>query len=206
MIAALRAARVVPVIRTPDAALARRAVAWLRDEGFRVFELTMTTPRVLGLLDELSADPEILVGMGTVPDASAARDCVAAGARFLVTPWVAPEVAEAARAGGVACMLGAMTPTEVRAAVGAGAAAVKLFPAASAGGVGHLKALRSVFPDVAFCPTGGIEPREAADYLASGAAFVGIGGRLADPAALASGDRAAIRAAAHAALAAGHRG
>ena len=84
----------------------------------------------------------------------------------------------------------------MRAALAAGADAVKIFPAASAGGPGHVKALRSVFPDVAFCPTGGVDARNAPDYLAAGAAFVGIGGKLVDEKLLAEGNRAAIEQAA----------
>jgi 2-dehydro-3-deoxyphosphogluconate aldolase/(4S)-4-hydroxy-2-oxoglutarate aldolase len=93
-------------------------------------------------------------------------------------------------------MLGAMTPTEVRAALRAGADVVKIFPASSAGGPAHIKALRAVFPDVAFCPTGGVDARNAPDYLAAGAAFVGIGGKLVDERLLERGDRAGIEAAA----------
>lgn len=201
VIAALRAARVIPVIRTATAAQSRQAVRWLAEEGFRVFELTMTTPGALDLLRELAREPGLSFGMGTVPDAEAARDCCAAGARFLVTPWVAPEVAAAARDAGAACLLGAMTPTEVRAALAAGAEAVKLFPASSTGGPVHLKALAAVFPGVAFCPTGGVGPADAGAWLRAGAAFVGIGGKLADPAALEANDPAPIREAARQALA-----
>ena len=93
-------------------------------------------------------------------------------------------------------MLGAITPTEVRSALAAGADAVKIFPAASVGGPGHIKALVSVFPGVAFCPTGGVEPGNFAAYLAAGAAFVGIGGALVDERRIDAGDRAAIQSAA----------
>jgi 2-dehydro-3-deoxyphosphogluconate aldolase/(4S)-4-hydroxy-2-oxoglutarate aldolase len=192
----LRAARVIPVVRTTDAVLAARAVEWLRGAGLTIFEITMTVPDATGLIRALSADPALTIGAGTVPDRATAEACLAAGARFLVSPWVDAEVAAAARAAGAASMLGAMTPTEVRAALAAGADVVKVFPASSAGGPGHVKALRSVFPDVAFCPTGGVDARNAPDYLAAGAAFVGIGGRLVDEALLARGDRAAVEAAA----------
>jgi 2-dehydro-3-deoxyphosphogluconate aldolase / (4S)-4-hydroxy-2-oxoglutarate aldolase len=97
-------------------------------------------------------------------------------------------------------MLGALTPTEVRAALAAGADVVKVFPASSAGGPGHIKALASVFPGVAFCPTGGVETGNVVAYLAAGAAFVGMGGALVDEARIAAGDRAAIEAAARAVL------
>lgn len=200
LIPRLRAARIVPVVRTTSAELAARAVEWLRAEGLAVFEITMTVPDAPGLIRRLAADPALLVGAGTVPDRAAAEACLAAGARFLVAPWVDGAIAEAARATGAMSLLGAMTPTEVRAAVAAGADAVKIFPASSAGGPAHVKALRAVFPDAVFCPTGGVEARNAPDYLAAGADFVGIGGKLVDQARLAAGDRAAIAAAAREAL------
>lgn len=200
LIATLRRARVVPVVRARRAEHAATAVAWLREAGFTVFEITMTVPDAPGLIRALAAEPGLIVGAGTVPDAAAAAACLAAGARFLVTPWVDPAVAAAARAAGACAMPGAMTPTEVRAALAAGADVVKLFPAASAGGPGHLRALRSVFPEVAFCPTGGVDPANAPDYLAAGAAFVGMGGRLVDEALIAAGDRAAVQRAARDAL------
>ncbi|MGG5808194.1 bifunctional 4-hydroxy-2-oxoglutarate aldolase/2-dehydro-3-deoxy-phosphogluconate aldolase [Falsiroseomonas sp. CW058] len=196
LIPRLRAARVIPVVRTTRADLAARAVEWLRGAGITVFEITMTVPDAPALIRGLADDPALLVGAGTVPDRAAAEACLEAGARFLVAPWVDPAIAAAARAGGACAMLGAMTPTEVRAALAAGADVVKLFPAASAGGPAHLRALRAVFPDTAFCPTGGVDARNAPDYLAAGAAFVGIGGRLVDEALLERGDRAAVEAAA----------
>jgi 2-dehydro-3-deoxyphosphogluconate aldolase/(4S)-4-hydroxy-2-oxoglutarate aldolase len=192
----LRRARIIPVVRTGSAALAARAVEWLRGAGLTVFEITMTVPDATALIRDLSSDPGLLVGAGTVPDRATAEACLAAGARFLVAPWVDAEVAGAAHAAGAVAMLGALTPTEVRAALQAGADVVKIFPASSAGGPAHIKALRSVFPQVAFCPTGGVDARSAPDYLAAGAAFVGMGGRLVDEALLQRGDRAAVEAAA----------
>lgn len=192
----LRAARIIPVVRTSTAALAARAVEWLRGAGITVFEITMTVPDAVSVIRDVAREPGLLVGAGTVPDATAARACLDAGARFLVTPWIDVEVAAITRDAGACAMLGAMTPTEVRAALAAGADVVKIFPAGSVGGPGHIRSLRAVFPDVAFCPTGGVDARNAPDYLAAGAAFVGIGGRLVDEAALARGDRAAVEAAA----------
>ena len=97
-------------------------------------------------------------------------------------------------------MLGAVTPTEVRAALSAGADVVKLFPAASVGGPGHVRALVSVFPDVEFCPTGSVSPDNFRAYLAAGAAFVGIGGALVDERRIEAGDRDAIQSAARSVL------
>lgn len=200
LIETLRRMRIVPVVRTTSAAHAATAVEWLREAGFRIFEITMTVPDAPGLIRTLAADPALVVGAGTVSDAEAAQACLAAGARFLVTPWIDPGVAAAARAAGACAMLGALTPTEVRAALAAGADVVKIFPASSVGGPTHVRALRSVFPEVAFCPTGGVDAANAGDYIAAGAAFVGIGGRLVDEARIAAGDKSAIQRAARDAL------
>ena len=200
LIARLRAARVVPVVRTRDAATAVRGVQWLRDAGLRIFEITMTIPDAPALIRELASDPTLLVGAGTVADVVTARACLDAGARFIVAPWVDPALAGPCRHAGATLMLGALTPTEVRAALTAGADVVKVFPASSAGGPAHIRALASVFPGVAFCPTGGIEPGNVAAYLAAGAAFVGMGGALVDEKHIAAGDRAAIEAVAKAIL------
>ncbi len=196
----LRAARVVPVVRTRSAATAAQGVRWLRDAGLRVFEITMTIPDAPALIRELAADPSLLVGAGTVPDAATARACLDAGAKFIVAPWVDPALAAPCRDAGAILMLGALTPTEVRTALAAGADVVKIFPASSAGGPAHIRALASVFPGIAFCPTGGVEPGNLSTYLAAGAAFVGMGGALVDEKKIAASDRAAIEAAAKAIL------
>jgi 2-dehydro-3-deoxyphosphogluconate aldolase/(4S)-4-hydroxy-2-oxoglutarate aldolase len=195
-----RAARVIPVVRTRTAKSAATAVAWLLDTGIRIFEITMTVPDATELIRDLASDPELLVGAGTVPDAATADACLRAGAKFIVTPWVDPSLAGVCREAAAALMLGAVTPTEVRAALAEGADAVKIFPASSVGGPGHIKALASVFPGVAFCPTGGVEPANFAAYLAAGAAFVGMGGALVDERRIEAGDRQAITTAARSIL------
>jgi 2-dehydro-3-deoxyphosphogluconate aldolase/(4S)-4-hydroxy-2-oxoglutarate aldolase len=200
LIKELRAARVVPVVRMRTAATAAQGVRWLRDAGLRIFEITMTIPDAPALIRELASDPGLLIGAGTVPDAATARACLDAGARFVVAPWIDVSLAAPCRDAGALLMLGALTPTEVRAALAAGADVVKIFPASSAGGPAHIRALASVFPSVAFCPTGGIEPGNVAAYLAAGAAFVGMGGALVDEKRIAAGDRAAIDAVAKAVL------
>jgi 2-dehydro-3-deoxyphosphogluconate aldolase / (4S)-4-hydroxy-2-oxoglutarate aldolase len=184
------------VVRTRTAKTALTAVTWLRDAGLRIFEITMTVPDAPALIRDLASDQELLIGAGTVPDAMTAAECLNAGAKFIVAPWVDPALAAPCRAANAALMLGAVTPSEVRAAIAAGADAVKIFPAASVGGPGHIKALVSVFPGAAFCPTGGVEPGNFVAYLAAGAAFVGIGGALVDERCIDAGDREAIQAAA----------
>ena len=191
-----RAARAVPVVRTHTTRHAATVVQWLRDAGLSIFEITMTVPDAPALIRELASDPTLLVGAGTVPDRAAAEACLAAGARFIVAPWVDDTLAAPCASAKAVLMLGALTPTEVRSALAAGADVVKVFPASPAGGPAHIRALASVFPDVAFCPTGGVGPGDIGLYLAAGAAFVGIGGALVDEKRIAAGDRAAIEAAA----------
>jgi 2-dehydro-3-deoxyphosphogluconate aldolase / (4S)-4-hydroxy-2-oxoglutarate aldolase len=200
LIQRLRTARVVPVVRTRSAAHAESAVEWLHGAGIRIFEITMTIPGAVALIGRLAKDPDLLIGAGTVPDIATARACLDAGARFVVAPWVDPGLSQPCRQADAALMLGALTPTEVRAALAAGADVVKIFPASSAGGPSHIKALASVFPGVAFCPTGGVDVVNVAAYLAAGAAFVGMGGALVDEARIAAGDRAAIEAVARSVL------
>jgi 2-dehydro-3-deoxyphosphogluconate aldolase/(4S)-4-hydroxy-2-oxoglutarate aldolase len=192
----LRAARVIPVVRMSDRGHAATGIAWLREAGITVFEITMTIPGAPDLIRELAEDPSLLVGAGTVPDIATARRCLDAGAKFLVSPWVDASLAAPCHDAGALLMTGTMTPTEVRAALAGGADVVKVFPASSAGGPAHVRALASVFPGVAFCPTGGVEPGNVAAYLAAGAAFVGMGGNLVNEKLIAAGNREAILAAA----------
>jgi len=183
--------RVVPVIRTGSASSARALVDALAAGGLTIFEITTSVPDHAALLAELARNDRLLVGMGTVLDAVAAHAAIDAGARFVVSPCVVPEVVEAAAARGVPAIPGAATPTEVLAAWRAGAAAVKCFPARQLGGPAFLKAVRSVLPDVPLIPTGGIELDDIDAYLAAGAHAVGMGGQLAAEADAGSPDRLA---------------
>ena len=175
---------VVPVVRTPDAVLARRAVDWLRDAGIATFEITLTIPGALALVRELAPDPALHVGVGTVLDAAQAAACVDAGARYVVSPAVLPDVVAPCREAGVPCLLGAATPTEVLAAARAGCDAVKVFPVSSLGGAAHVKALKAVFPDVALVPTGGIGPGNVLEYLQTPAVLACGGSWLTPKAAI----------------------
>ncbi len=190
---------VVPVIRTSSQATARTAVAWLSDAGFRTFEITLSIPGAVDLIAELAAESAWLIGAGTVFTAIDTDRVVAAGARYVVSPCVLPEVGAACRRARVACLMGTLTPTEVQAARQAGSDVVKLFPAATVG-PGHLKALRSVFPDVPFMPTGGVDAANLGDWVRAGAVCVGAGGKLVDEALIDRGDKATVIAAGRAML------
>ena len=196
LLARLAAARVVPVVQTSTASHAEKAVRWLSDAGLHCFEIAASIPDALALIRALATDPALLVGAGSVGDEAAAAACLRAGARFIAASWVDATLAAPCRAASALVMLGAVTPTEVRAALIAGADVVRVFPARSAGGAGHIRALRGSFPNVAFSPSGGIELSDVGAYLAAGARFVGLGSALVSERRIAAGDRLAIQDAA----------
>jgi 2-dehydro-3-deoxyphosphogluconate aldolase / (4S)-4-hydroxy-2-oxoglutarate aldolase len=136
------------------------------------------------------------VGAGTVTDAETARRAVDAGAEFIVTPCLFPDVIEAARRADVAVLPGALTPTEVFEAFRLGGDMVKVFPIQSVGGAAYLRALRGPFPDIPLVPTGGVTLANVAEMFAAGAAAVGVGSELISTDALARGNYAAIETAA----------
>lgn len=194
VVAALRAHGVVPVVRFDRTDDARAAVELLHHAGYRTFEITLTVPGAIELVAELSAREGWLLGLGTVLDPRDAERGLAAGARYVVSPVLVPELVPVCRAADAACLLGALTPGEVHRAWVHGADAVKVFPANSAGGPAHVRALRSVLPDVPLVPTGGVDHRNLTAYLDAGAAFVGVGSDLVSERALHAGDEAAILA------------
>ena len=198
--ARLKAARVAPVVRTSTEAAARRGVALLAEEGFDLFEITLTTPGALGIIRDLATDPSLCVGVGTVLSADQGKEAMDAGASFVVSPAFIPGLVTAS--GGTPVALGAATPTEALRAHEEGAAFVKVFPAAQLGGPGFVKALRSVYPMIEIMPTGGIEADNLSGYFAAGAVCCGMGGKLVSDAALQAGDDEAIRTAARAVRAA----
>ena len=158
---------VIPVLTVSDVAdavpLARALVAG----GLRVLEITLRTPVAIGCIEAIrKAVPQAIVGVGTLtrPVDFAAAD--RAGAQFGVTPGLTPELAGAARGARFPLLPGVMTPTEIMAARHGGFNVLKLFPAQQAGGTGMLRAIASPFPDLLFCPTGGITRANAAEYLA----------------------------------------
>jgi 2-dehydro-3-deoxyphosphogluconate aldolase/(4S)-4-hydroxy-2-oxoglutarate aldolase len=176
---ALAATRVVAILRGHDAGRVAETARTLADAGVRCIEVTLNTPGALAALRGLAADPPAgaLVGAGTVLDAGDVRNAVAAGARYLITPNVDLDVIAAGRSSGVPFVPGAFTPTEIATARRAGAAAVKVFPAAT-GGPGYLRAVRAPLQDVPLLATGGIDLDAAPAYVAAGALGVGMGGPL----------------------------
>lgn len=191
----MRTGPVIPVIvidRLEDAVpLARALVAG----GVRVLELTLRTPVALQALSAIAHEVEgAIVGVGTLTRAEDFEQSIKAGALFGVSPGLTPELIAAARDSGLPLLPGVMTPSDVIAARAAGFTELKLFPAQQAGGIGMLKAMGGPFPDVTFCPTGGIAAATAADFLAlPNVACVG-GSWLTPQDAIAAGDWGRITA------------
>jgi 2-dehydro-3-deoxyphosphogluconate aldolase/(4S)-4-hydroxy-2-oxoglutarate aldolase len=172
---ALADRKLVAIVRGGDA---RAAVRILFESGIRLVEVSLTSPDALAVIADLASEvpDDGWLGVGTIRTPADVDDALAAGATFAVSP-ATTEAVRASVAAGLPVLAGVLTPTEVEAALGFGADAVKLFPA-SLGGVDYLKALRAPFPDVPFVPVGGVGVAEAVAYLDAGAVAVGVGSPL----------------------------
>jgi len=163
--------------------------------GLRVLEVTLRTPVALAAIEAMrAAVPTAIVGAGTLTRVEDFAAAAQAGAQFGVTPGLTAELASAARGVSFPLLPGIMTPTELIAARSAGYSAFKLFPAQQAGGVGMLKALAGPFPDVVFCPTGGVSRQNAAEFLALPNVLCVGGSWIVPPDALSAGDWERIEA------------
>ena len=194
----IRSERVVALIRanSPDG-LMDCALA-LADGGLTSIELTMTTPGAIRMLEKATAElPDFLFGLGTVLDAETARLGILAGARFVVTPALRPEVITTCRRYGIPVFCGAFTPTEILAAWEAGADAAKVFPAEFFG-PSYIKSVKAPFPQIEMVPTGGVNEQNVGDFLRAGAFAVAAGSSLVDGKALKDKNWAAITAKARA--------
>lgn len=179
----------VAVIRLSDAEKLLRVVEALLRGGVQAIEVTMTVPNAIEMIGRLKAHfgGDIVLGVGTVLGPEVATEAVAAGARYVVTPVMKPDVIAAAHAAGAAAMPGAFTPTECQAAHEAGADVVKVFPA-DVVGMPFFKAVLAPLPHLRLMPTGGVTLDNVGGWLRAGAVAVGLGGALVDAQAVQAGD------------------
>jgi len=186
---------VIPVLTIAQLEHAVPLARALLAGGLCVLEITLRTPVALAAVEAMrKAVPEAVIGVGTLTRAVDFATADRVGAQFGVTPGLTPELAAAARGARFPLLPGVMTPTELMGARASGFNVLKFFPAEPAGGIGMLRALGAPFPDVLFCPTGGITRATAGAYLElPNVACVG-GSWLAPPAMLAAGDWAGIEA------------
>lgn len=158
---------VMPVVVIDDAKLAVPLARALVEGGVRVMEVTLRTSAALESIRSIAREvPEISVGAGTILNTRDLQQAREAGASFGISPGSVPELLKSGRESDWPYLPGAMTPSDVMAAMAAGYSTLKFFPAAQAGGVSMLKALAGPFPKLMFCPTGGISIATAPDYLA----------------------------------------
>ena len=167
LLSILEAQPVIPVIRISDLSKAAPLARALAAGGLPAIEITLRTPEALDairlVIDEV---PEAIVGAGTILSASQFDKTAAAGARFIVSPGATIELLDAARSSDVPFMPGAAKPSEIMSMREEGYSVLKFFPAEQSGGIAYLKALASPLAGIRFCPTGGVSPANAGQYLA----------------------------------------
>jgi 2-dehydro-3-deoxyphosphogluconate aldolase / (4S)-4-hydroxy-2-oxoglutarate aldolase len=190
----IKTEKVVAIIRAESPEGLLDCAKALAAGGLTSIELTMTTPGAIRTLERAASEmPEFLFGLGTVLDAETARAGILAGARFIVTPALRPDVIALCRRYSVPVFAGALTPTEILAAWEAGADAVKVFPAEFFGPA-YIKSVKAPLPQVEIVPTGGVTPETIGDFLRAGALAAAAGSALVDNRALKEKNWAAITA------------
>jgi 2-dehydro-3-deoxyphosphogluconate aldolase/(4S)-4-hydroxy-2-oxoglutarate aldolase len=166
MTSLLDIAPVIPVVVVHDAGDAVPIAKALVDGGLPIIELTLRTPAALAAIERIANEvPEIIVGAGTIVDTGQPKHALATGAQFLVSPGSTPTLRAAMRDTGLPHLPGVATVSEVLALLEDGYTDMKFFPAEAAGGAAYLRAIQSPVPAARFCPTGGITPTNAAEYL-----------------------------------------
>lgn len=187
---AIVADRAVAVVRAPSVADPAGLAKTLVSAGIRCVEFTFTIPGVLEAIEAASSTGAV-IGAGTVLQPEQARDAIAAGARFVVSPVLAPEIVGPCNNAGIPAILAAFTPTEVLSAMRAGSTAVKLFPA-RVGGPRYVRDLLGPLPDARLVPSGGVDESNAREFLEAGAVAVYAGTGLVPPDLVAEGDHEEI--------------
>ncbi|MAK64595.1 MAG: keto-deoxy-phosphogluconate aldolase [Maricaulis sp.] len=189
------AASVIPVLTVGEVAHAAPLAKALRAGGLRVIEMTWRTEAALDVLKAMkSAEPDLIVGMGTIRSPQQAQASIDAGADFLVSPGLTPSLTAFLPICGIPVLPGVATAGEAMSAVEAGFEVLKFFPAEQAGGRPYLKSLHGPLPDIRFCPTGSITAEMAPDYLALPNVVCVGGSWIATKAMVEAGDWSAIEA------------
>lgn len=197
----IRGIGIIPILRVSSAQYALSMAEALHSAHLDTVEIPMGVPDAVGIISALVKryDDKVLVGAGTVMDVDSAATVIAAGATYIISPSLDPEVVQYCNASDVAVIPGALTPTEIVNAAKAGADMVKIFPCSAMGGPSYLRALKALkvpLTQIDLFPTGGVTLQNAAAFIQAGACVLGIGGDIIDVAALREGklERIADRA------------
>lgn len=182
IVARVERAGLLPVVRAKSVEQAITLSKALHKGGIESLEITMTVPGATDVISALKRDigTTALLGAGTVLSAEDAKRCIESGATFLVSPGYVPGLVKTGHDHDCPVMMGALTPSEVLAAWKEGSDFVKVFPCSALGGASYLKALLAPFPQIKLLPTGGVTLDTMAEYVAAGAAALGVGNALAD--------------------------
>lgn len=174
--------RLIAVVRGTSRVAALEVSNALIEGGIEAVEIAYTTPAADKVIEDLNSEhgDRILLGAGTVITPDQVERSVAAGATFLVSPGLDPELVSLMQETELAVMPGVLTPSEVMTALRLGIRTVKLFPG-SLGGPSYVKTLLGPFPEVSFVPTGGVSLENIEEWFAAGVFAVGVGGALAPP-------------------------
>ena len=191
------AAGVVAVIRAQSKEQLGPIAQALLEGGVPSIEVTMSTPKALAGIEALAdaLGDKAIIGVGTVLDAHTARDAIAAGAQFVVSPILDEEIIAITKRYGRISIPGAFTPTEILRAWTAGADVVKVFPSTSLG-PSYFKDILAPLPQIRLTPTGGVDLKNAAEWIKAGAACLGVGSALVSKIAMQNNDWPTITAAA----------
>lgn len=173
--------RIIAIIRGIDEASGDRTAKALADGGIVFLEVTLNTEGALGMISRFRSDyaGRLRIGAGTVLDIGQAKEAVAAGAEYIISPNLDEEIVYYGAENGIEVWPGTMTPTEIVRAYKAGASAVKVFPFASLG-AGYLKEIRAPLNHIPMIATGGVNLDNIASVFEAGAVAVGLGGNLVD--------------------------
>lgn len=185
VLARMEKAGIIPVVVIDDPSKAAQLGRTILDAGLDLIEITLRTEKAMEAIKTLSKEfPEMLVGAGTVFSVPIAKQAIAAGARFIVSPHLDEAIVTYCARKDIVCIPGVFTPSEIQRAIKAAAKGaprksikelplvIKIFPA-STGGPGHITAMRAVFPDVRFSPLGGVNADNMAEYFKAGSWSVG---------------------------------
>ncbi len=181
--------KAVAVLRIKDESKLKNVIQAIYDGGITCIEITMTVPNAISLIEKMSEEfkEKVIIGVGTILDATTAESAIKAGAKYVVSPIYKKEIIDIAHKFDVPAMTGCFSPTEIQTAYEAGADIIKVFPA-DVLGMNFFKGILAPMPYLKLMPTGGVTLTNAGEWIEAGAVAVGVGSALTDKKSIESND------------------
>lgn len=181
--------KVVAVLRIKDESKLKNVIQAIYDGGITCMEITMTVPNAISLIEKMSEEfkEKVIIGVGTILDATTAESAIKVGAKYVVSPIYKKEIIDIAHKFDVPAMTGCFSPTEIQTAYEAGADIIKVFPA-DVLGMNFFNGILAPMPHLKLMPTGGVTLTNAGDWIKAGAVAVGVGSALTDKKSIESND------------------